>query len=188
MRRRPTRAWLLPLVVLWLAAPAATAGGSALAAPAAVTVADLLADPTAYAGESVVVRGELVGDFGERSDGTVWTQLNGDPYAEAPLLGGGSLAGANVGIGVRVPAAVWPGFDSPGGYRLRGPVVEATGVWRYHDPARGGESYLDVTGLELVHEPQALEEEMRWLPLLLGFGLLGAAAAVAVVRKRRAGE
>ncbi|MBN2113568.1 MAG: hypothetical protein JW785_05505 [Acidimicrobiia bacterium] len=186
MRRRSTRAWLLSLVVLWLAAPAATAGGSAFAAPAAVTVAELLADPTAYAGEAVVVRGELVGDFGERRDGTVWTQLNGDPYAEAPLLGGGSLAGANAGIGVRIPSEAWPGFDRPGGYRLRGPVVEATGVWRYHDPARGGESYLDVTDLELIHEPLALEEEMPWLPLLLGFGLLGAAAAVAVAKRRRA--
>ncbi|MFH1330849.1 MAG: hypothetical protein ABIJ48_09405, partial [Actinomycetota bacterium] len=150
-----------------------------------VTVADLLADPDAYTTMPVVVRGELVGDFGVRSDGTVWTQLNGDPYAEAPLLAGGSLAGPNRGIGVRIPEEVWPGFDRPGGYRVRGPLVELTGMWRYHDPERGGESYFDVTGLRLVQEPIALEEGVYWLPLGLGLGLLGAAAAAHLALRRR---
>jgi len=167
------------------AAPAAADGGTPPAGPVTVTVADLLASPDAYT--MVVVRGELVGDFGRRSDGTVWTQLNGDPYAEAPLLAGGSLAGANLGIGVRFPPELWPGFDRPGGYRVRGPVVELTGNWRYHDPERGGESYLDVTGLELLAEPVALEEGMRWLPLGLGFGLLGAAGAMSLAVRRRRG-
>jgi len=169
---------------LLAAAPAAADGGS-VPAQVAVTVADLLASPDVYT--TVVVRGELVGDFGERSDGTVWTQLNGDPYAEAPLLAGGSLAGPNLGIGVRIPPELWPGFERPGGYRERGPVVELTGSWRYHDPERGGESYLDVTGLELLAEPMALEEGVRWLPLGLGLGLLGAAAAVSLAVRRRRG-
>ena len=116
----------------------------------------------------------------------MWTQLNGDPYAEAPLLSGGSLAGPNLGIGVRFPLEIWPGFDRPGGYRVRGPVVELTGKWRYHDPERGGESYLDVTGVVLLAEPLALEGEgVRWLPLGLGLGFGGAAAAVALALRRR---
>jgi len=180
------------LAVLGLAAAAlmtAVPAGAAFReqAPVRVTVAQLLGAPGDYAAAPVVVRGELVGDYGRRSDGTVWTQLNGDPYAEAPLLAGGSLAGANLGIGVRFPADVWPGFDRPGGYRVRGPVVEVTGVWRYHDPERGGESYLDATGLVLLAEPLPLEEGMRWLPLGLGLGLLGAAAVGLAVRRRRAG-
>ena len=62
--------------------------------------------PEAYTTMGVVVRGELVGDFGERSDGTVWTQLNGDPYVEAPLLAGGSLAGRQPGHRGADPAGV----------------------------------------------------------------------------------
>jgi hypothetical protein len=179
---------LVALLALSLlgAVPAGADGGSIPVHLDEVTVADLLADPAAYTAMPVVVRGELVGDFGERDDGTVWTQLNGDPYAEAPLLSGGSLAGPNQGIGVRFPAEVWPGFDRPGGYRVRGPVVELTGNWRYHDPERGGESYLDVTGVVLLAEPLVLEGEgVRWLPLGLGLGFCGAAAVVALTLRRR---
>jgi hypothetical protein len=169
------------------AASAGADGGSVPVHLDEVTVAVLLADPEAYTAMPVVVRGELVGDFGERDDGTVWTQLNGDPYAEAPLLAGGSLAGPNQGIGVRFPAEVWPGFDRPGGYRVRGPVVELTGNWRFRDPERGGESYLDVTGVVLLAEPMVLEDGVRWLPLGLGLGFLGAAAAVTLAVRRRKG-
>jgi hypothetical protein len=170
------------------AAPAAAGEGAAPAALEGVTVADLLADPEAYADLTVVVAGELVGDFGRRDDGTVWVQLNGDAYAEAPLLAGGSLAGPNQGIGVRFPVEIWPGFDRPGGYRVRGPVVELTGIWRYHDPGRAGESYLDVAGVRLLAEPMPLDEPgVRWLPVALGAGFLGAAAAAALALRRRQG-
>jgi hypothetical protein len=158
-------------------------GGTTPAHVEEVSVADLLADPGAYS--AVVVRGELVGDFGERGDGTVWTQLNDDAYVQAPIPGGGSSAGVNVGIGVRIPAELWPGFDRPGGYRVRGPVVELQGTWRYHDPDRGGESYLDVTGLELLEPPRALEEGVDWLPLGLGAGLLALAGVVSLLTRRR---
>ena len=188
MTRRAALA-LLALLALCLlgAAPAAADGGSVPAHLDEVTMADLLADPESYSGQTVAVRGELVGDFGERADGTVWTQLNGDPYAEAPLRSGGGLAGPNLGIGVRFPEEVWPGFDSPGGYRVRGPVVEVTGVWRFHDPDRGGETYLDATGVVLLAAPRALEEGVRWLPLALGLGFLGAAGAVTLAARRRRG-
>jgi hypothetical protein len=186
MTRRLALALLALLgAMLLTAAPAGADGGSVPAHFDGVAVADLLADSGAYSGQIVVVGGELVGDFGERRDGTVWTQLNGDPYAEAPLHGGGGLAGVNLGIGVRFPAEVWPGFDSPGGYRQRGPVVEVTGVWRFHDPDRGGETYLDATGVVLLAAPLALEEGVRWLPLGLGLGFLGAAGAVTLAARRR---
>ncbi len=187
-RRLAVAAAALLALCLLGAVPAAADGGAIPFHVDEVTVADLLADPAAYTVLPVVVRGELVGDFGERDDGTVWAQLNGDPYAEAPLLSGGSLAGPNQGIGVRFPLEIWPGFDRPGGYRVRGPVVELTGNWRYHDPERGGESYLDVTGVVLLAEPLALEGEgVRWLPLGLGLGFGGAAAAVALALRRRRG-
>jgi len=118
----------------------------------------------------------------------VWTQLNGDPYAGAPLLAGGSLAGRNAGIGVHIPAEVWPGFDDPGGYRVRGPLVELRGMWRYHDPERGGESYLEVIELRVLEPPLALHEGMRWAPLGIGAGLLGAALGIGLARRRRRAE
>ena len=149
-------------------------------------MADLLADPEAYTTVEVEVWGELVGDFGRRDDGTVWTQLNGDAYAESPLLGDGGLAGANLGIGVRIPAGLFPDLDRPGGYRVRGPLVVLQGMWRYHDPDRGGESYLDVTGLEVLETSLALEEGVRWVPLGLGAGLLALAGLVALRTRRRA--
>lgn len=180
----------LLLIAVLLVAALGMARVPAAAAPAdeplrgeEVTVAALLADPEAYT--RVVVRGELVGDFGVRDDGTVWTQLNDDPYVAAPIPGGGSRAGANVGIGVRIPPGLWPGFDQPGGYRARGPLVELQGTWRYHDPDRGGESYVDVTALELLEEPMPLEEGVDWLPLGLGAGLLAAAGGVALLARRR---
>lgn len=189
MMRRFLLLPVLVIVVLVMSAPGA-AGAEAMAATAVepvhhdrVTVSDLLADPQAY--ERVVVQGELVGDFGRRSDGTVWTQCNGDAYAGSPLREGGSLAGANVGIGVRIPADVWPDLDRPGGYRYRGPIVELQGIWRYHDPARGGESYLDVTGLEVLEAARPLSEPMNWLPLGLGAGLLALTLAVGLATRRR---
>src|SRR3972149_1152296 len=62
------------------------------AAAAEVTVADLLADPGAYAASEITLTGELVGDFQRRGE-AVWTQLNDDAYVTAPLHAGGSLSG-----------------------------------------------------------------------------------------------
>ncbi len=146
-----------------------------------VTVGDLVADPEAYS--EVTVVGELVGDYGERCDGQVWAQLNGDAYATSPLLDGGELAGANVGIGVRLPADLMVELDGPGGYRLRGPLVRVTGEWRYHDSRRGGETYLQATGLAVVEPGRSLDESVSW-PALAGGVVLLAAAAWLYARER----
>ena len=160
----------------------------AAAAPPVVTVEELLADPAAYAAPEVpaiTVRGELVGDFGRRSGGVVWTQLNGDAYVDAPLLEGGDLVGRNAGIGMRIPADAWPDLDDPGGYRLRGPVVVVTGAWRYHDPGRGGESYLDVMTLVVERSAQPLHDHFDWV--VCGLGAVLVVAAAVVWSRNRAG-
>ncbi|HSG78614.1 MAG TPA: hypothetical protein VLD62_03465 [Acidimicrobiia bacterium] len=172
----------LLLLLLW-AAPAG-------AQEDVVAVADLLADPASFAApavSSITVVGELVGDYGGR-DGHVWTQINDDAYAAAPLLAGGSLAGGNVGIGVRIPDGLFSiaRSDTPGGYRHRGPIVRITGAWRHHDPDRGGESYLDAETMELVAHEQPLDEGLRPIPLIVGVVLGAGGVALWIDDRRRA--
>lgn len=153
----------------------------AIAAPAGageVTVADLVADGDAFAG-IVTVEGELVGDF-QRRGRFVWVQLNGDSYADSPAPEGGPLTGSNVGIAVRFPVALFDaaGFEAPGAYEVRGPVVRVTGEWRYHDQDRGGESYLAADQLEVLERERRFEEEMPLGVLLTGVALLAIGAAI----------
>jgi hypothetical protein len=166
-------------VAVLVLGPASRASGSE------VGIGDVLADGAAYDGQEVTVRGELVGDYGRRGD-EVWVQVNGDSYADRPLLLGGPLTGSNVGIAARIPADLFAsaGFEDAGGYRHRGPVARLTGTWRFHDADRTGESYLDVTAVEVVAHEQPLEEGPLWVPLGIGLGLVAAAAGF---RLRRSG-
>jgi hypothetical protein len=132
----------------------------------------LLAQPETYSGRTITIEGELVGDYGFRSDGTMWTQLNDDSYARDALVDGGPRTGGNTGVGVRMPDALAAGLDPPGGYRLEGPLVRATGTWKYHDPDRGGESYLDVSSLDVVEVGRQLEEGPDWVVLAAGIVVL----------------
>lgn len=170
-------------IVLGLVSLLMFLGAGAAVAGSETTVAELQAG--AHAGEEVVVTGELVGDYGVRGDGFTWAQLNGDTYAVTPLLEGGEFSGANVGIGIRMPHALAAGLDAPGGYRTRGPLVTVAGRWRFHDPDRGGESYLDVTTLALVEPGRSLSEPVSAGPYLAGLALV--ALAVALYPRRRRG-
>lgn len=171
----------LALFVFFLPVLAATPA-FAQQAPTPVPVADLLEDPTGFSGTITVV-GELIGDYGFRHDGSMWTQLNDDSYTTAPVLDGGELTGGNVGVAVRIPQALADGLDPPGGYRVRGPVVRATGTWRYHDPDRLGETYIDVGSLELIEPGRVLSESPH--PLALGAGIALIVIALLLRRKTR---
>jgi len=150
----------------------------AAAADRIVPVDELLRAPARYDGATVTVEGELVGDYGYRRTGMMWTQLNDDSYAHEPLVDGGALTGSNAGIGVRMPAAVAAPLSPPGGYRLRGPIVRATGQWKFHDPDRQGETYLDVSSIEIVESGIHLSEGPDMLVMIAGVVLLLAAFAV----------
>jgi hypothetical protein len=142
-----------------------------------VTVAEVVQGASGMDGEVLTVDGELVGDYGSRGDGWMWTQLNGDVYVSSPIIEGGSAAGGNVAIGIRMPIALAQGLDPPGRYRIRGPLVRVTGIWRYHDPQRGGETYLEVQSLTVIEPGHPLEEEPDWLVVIVGGSLVAAAAA-----------
>jgi hypothetical protein len=152
---------------LWLSLSASPA-----VAQVEVSVEDLLADPKAFDGLTITVEGELIGDYGFRPGGSMWTQLNDDSYARAPVVEGGPLTGSNLGIGVRMSSAVGEQLDPPGGYRVRGPIVRATGIWKYHDPDRGGETYLDAATVETTEPGEDLEEGANWWALGGGIALL----------------
>jgi len=148
---------------------------TALPASAAeeVSLSDLIERGQEFAGQEVVVSGELIGDYGFRSDGWMWTQLNSDVYSSDPLRESAAPPeGGNVGIGIRMPVDMAIGLDSPGGYRQRGPIVSMVGVWKYHDEARQGESYFEATSLVVVEGGRPLTQDANWATILAGAGLV----------------
>lgn len=149
-----------------------------------ISVSEVIDGAAELDGEVISVRGELVGDFGRRDDGWTWTQLNGDGYVDAPIREGGIPQGSNTGIGVRIPTRFMADLGPPGGYRYRGPIVRVEGEWRYHDPERQGESYLQVESLVVVEPGYTLTEKVDWLPAVFGVALLAIAALVALVTVR----
>jgi hypothetical protein len=171
-----------------LAAAVAALVAMSLSGAPEVDVDDLLTSPQSFDHEAmgeIVLIGELVGDFHRRGP-WVWAQLNDDEYVDRPLREGGALAGSNSGVGVRFATAEFDaaGLEHPGGYRFRGPVVRVTGEWRYHDEARGGESYLAVTSLALVERERLLHDDMPAGVLILGLALLALGGGLAVARRR----
>lgn len=148
-----------------------------------VTVTQLIAESVALDDSEVVVEGELIGDYGFRGDGWMWTQLNGDAYTRSPLRETETPAGGNVGVGIRMPIDLAAGLDPPGGYRHRGPVVRVTGIWKYHAVERQGESFLEVQRLEVVEPGRALGQDGNRVTIIAGLGLLGVAAAIHFSRR-----
>lgn len=149
-----------------------------------VSVTEIVEMAAELAGDEVTVEGELIGDYGFRDDGSMWTQLNGDSYVDRPLREGGLPAGANIGIAVRMPAELARGLDPPGGYRYRGPVIRVTGVWKYHDLDRPGESYLEVQSLTVTGSGRQLDEDVNWITVAFGALLLIGAGTLALLSAR----
>jgi hypothetical protein len=157
---------LVVMTMLFFAVP-----GTASAAEE-ISVSELIADSEGTSGSEVTVEGELVGDYGFRDDGWMWTQLNDDAYSRSPIRGGGQPVGGNTGVGIRMSIRLGDGLDSPGGYRNRGPIVRVTGVWKHHDPARQGESYLAATSLTVVEPGRPTHQDPQLAAMLVGLGFL----------------
>jgi hypothetical protein len=159
-----------------------TAAFLVMAAPAEaseeVTVSQIIAESAELSDVAVVVEGELIGDYGFRDDGSMWTQLNGDSYALVPLVQSERPDGGNIGVGVRIPADLAAGLGPPGGYRNRGPVVRLTGVWVHHSEDRQGESFLHVETLEVVEPGLPLHEPANAWTIVTGLVLIAVSAVV----------
>jgi len=148
-----------------------------------VPVHEILELGPELAGEEVIAEGELIGDYGFREDGSMWTQLNGDAYVDRPLREGGPPVGANAGIALTMPAELAEALDPPGGYRNRGPVVRVTGIWKYHDSRRPGESYLEVQSLTVTEPGRQLDERVNSTVVILGAVFLAGACIVALLTR-----
>lgn len=153
---------------------------------AAVSVAELDAEPEVWTGRDVVVTGEIVGDYSPRSD-VVWVQLNDDAYVMEPLAERGAPSGVNNGIGVRIPADLFDeAWGRPGGYDVRGPILEVEAVFRYNSPEDQGETFLDATSIRLLDPARPIDQPPASATrAAIGAALTAAAAALWWVRRRR---
>lgn len=167
---------LFPLVVLL---------GVITTSPAAASdLGSILDDPGAWHERAVVVRGELVGDYGPRGE-HVWVQLNDDAYADTPLVERDRPAGLNLGLGVRIPDALFdPAWGSPGRHGIKGPIVQVRGVFRHNDPSESGETFIDVTHVDLISPSRTLDEPSPGAGIWVGLGLVVSAGAVWLLGRR----
>lgn len=148
-----------------------------------VEVSTLLSLPDEYDQRVVMVRGELVGDYGARGDVT-WVQLNDDNYVDAPLAEDGRLGGTNTGIGVRISGSVPETFGEPGGYGVRGPIVEVVGVFRDLDPELGGITFIEAVEVNLISPAQTMPGADVDLTALIGGVVLTLAGLLTLAHRR----
>ena len=62
--------------------------------------------------------------------------------------------------------------------------MQLTGEWRYHDPERSGESYLDVRAVVVVEPGKRLEEGPDWWVMVAGIVLVAGAGLLWMTRPR----
>lgn len=148
-----------------------------------VEVSTLLAQPDVYDQQIVTIRGEIVGDYGDRGD-IVWVQMNDDPYVDQPFAEEKRLAGTNTGISVRLSGGVPADFGPPGGYGVRGPIVVVTGVFRDLDPDLGGLTFVEAAEVVLVSPAATFPEPGPDATAAIVGAALTAVALLAMAHRR----
>lgn len=95
--------------------------------------------PQLYDGLVITYTGEVVGEVLQRGD-QAWVQLNDDAYAQSlgPLGSHGVAAGANSGVGVRIPIDAARRIRNVGANERQGDLVTVRGVFDRADPRDGG--------------------------------------------------
>lgn len=148
-----------------------------------VAVSTLLTQPDQYDQQFVTIRGEIVGDYGDRGN-VVWVQVNDDAYVEQPLASTGRLGGTNTGISVRLSGSIPDTFGAPGAHGVRGPIVEVSGIFRDLDPALGGLTFIEATDVLLVSPSQTVPEPGPD-PVAAALGAILTAAGLLALAHRR---
>ena len=149
----------------------------------------LLACPYDYEGNTVRVRGEVVGGVLDRGDGA-WVQVNDDAYGMdvGPLPVHRRFLGGNSGIGVWVPPAAADEIAAGGvgGPGRRGTVVEVTGTFQRVDRQSGEVSVVRAQLVDVVSPGEPLDvpaHPRRWL---VAGPLAALALGLVLVERRRA--
>lgn len=164
-------------------------GGLRAEEAVAVSSRELLGCPAAYHGRRVRYVGEAVGEVLGRGD-HAWVQLNDDAYHEAgPLPHRPDYAGANSGVGVRLPAAPAERIARTGGPRRRGDVVVVEGRFHRAQPGTADAMVIDADRVERVAAgeptPQPVLPDRRVAALTLGALAAAMVAAERLLARRR---
>lgn len=139
------------LVALLLCGPAA-----AHAADDPLTPGDVVEEPRAYDGASVVVQGEAIGDVLRADDEHRWVNV----------LGGGAA------IGVYMPTGMADEIKHLGIFKTFGDTVAVRGVVNLACEQHGGEFDIHAEELEIVEPGGPRENPVDPWKLAMGLGLL----------------
>jgi hypothetical protein len=148
-----------------------------------VPVSSLLTLPDTYDQQIVTIRGEIVGDYGDRGD-VVWVQVNDDAYVDEPSYEVGRLSGTNTGISVKIDGSIPDDFGPPGAHGVRGPIVLVSGVFRDLDPELGGLTYLEATEVTLLEAARVVPEREPDITALVAGALLTLGGLLALAARR----
>lgn len=149
-----------------------------------VPLSDVFADPRAFDGKAVTVRGEVIGEV-VRANGALWLQLNDDPYAARSIAEGGRARGQNVAIGVVVSDDQASKLRFFGDYDTKGDVVVIVGRFNAVCERHGGEADIHATSLEVVRRGYPIEHGVS-VPLAAAAGGALALATVLLLVRRHA--
>jgi len=128
------------------AATVAHAGGSE---SSLTSLADVFADPKAYDGRTLTIRGEAIGEI-VRAQGELWVQLNDDPYTRKSIAEGGAAQGQNVSISVVLPRQDANLIEYFGDFHTKGDIIEVTGRFNAICEEHGGETDFHASSVRVV--------------------------------------
>ena len=165
---------------------------SVVAAPAAagdtVSITSLIENMKRYDGQSVTIRGEVIGDLMVRGE-YAWITVNDDKYSKKSIEEGGALVGmSNVGIAVWLPAADARQVKMLGGYKTKGAIVSVAGIFNRACKEHGGDTDIHASRITILQNGHPFSHPFKW-DELLAIIVLGIAIALLwywrVVKRRK---
>ena len=149
------------------------------------TSTQLIQDPAKYDGMRLTFAGEAVGERMVRGSGA-WLHLNDDPYINAPVPAGGSLAGYNSGLPVWVPSAGRTAIiEHYGTHKTRGDIVEVVGTFYAASTDHGGDMVIVAETVRVLRPGGVIEHTVEFWKWVAAPLLLMVAVVMYAVTKRR---
>ncbi len=124
---------IMTLTLAALAALAMMLARPAVAASLTVTVTELISNPKAYDGQTIVLEGECIGSIMRRG-----------PFSWLSVNDGSSS------VGVAAPGEMATSIKSLGNWKQSGDRVRVTGVVLVASDAHGGETLVEAAQLDVI--------------------------------------